>query len=92
MQVLKGSSSGPFTGEVFIGGDDHPLTFQEMTDACTEYGPFEGDVQFTGIPSAPGKTVDSRASKSKLRWAPKYTSFVEFMKSTSGEDWYAKQE
>lgn len=91
MQALKGSSTGPFKGEVFIGCDDHPLTFQEMMDACTEYGPFEGEVQFSGIPSAPGKTVDSKASRAKLRWAPKYTSFVEFMKTTSGKDWYSNQ-
>lgn len=92
MQVLEGSSAGPFRKEVLIGGDNNPLTFQEMMDVCTEYGPFKGDVKFTGAPSAPGKIVDSKASQDKLQWTPKYSSFHQFMKATGGQDWYAKHE
>eukprot|EP00892_Ulva_mutabilis_P009982 jgi/Ulvmu1/7356/UM036_0016.1 len=89
-KVLKGGSSRPFRREIFIGGDDSPLTFQEMMDVCLEYGPFSGSVEFTGTPAPRGKTVNSRASKDKLQWNPKYSSFIQFMKATGGQDWYAK--
>lgn len=89
MQVLNGGDVGPFRSEIFIGGDDCPLTFKDMMNACTEYGPFEGCVDFTGPEVPAGKTIDSSETKQKLQWTPKYQSFVEFMKMTKGQDWYS---
>jgi hypothetical protein len=51
MAVLTGQGSeggAGFRGQVFVGADGHPLTFQEMVDACFASGLFSGSVKFTG--------------------------------------------
>lgn len=51
MAVLAGDGSEEgkgWRGQVFVGTDGHPLTFQEMVDACFASGLFSGSVKFTG--------------------------------------------
>jgi nucleoside-diphosphate-sugar epimerase len=51
MAVLTGQGSegeAGWKGQVFVGADGNPLTFQEMVDACFASGLFSGSVKFTG--------------------------------------------
>eukprot|EP01025_Chloroclados_australasicus_P002868 TRINITY_DN106550_c0_g1_i1.p2 TRINITY_DN106550_c0_g1~~TRINITY_DN106550_c0_g1_i1.p2 ORF type:complete len:116 (-),score=7.30 TRINITY_DN106550_c0_g1_i1:36-362(-) len=78
--------------EVFIGADDHPMTYREMMDACLASGAFEGDVLFSGTSGSDqgrGKVVDSSASKRRLAWQNRYESFCSFMSKSGGpSDFY----
>jgi nucleoside-diphosphate-sugar epimerase len=56
LAVLRGDGSeggSGFRGQVFVGADGNPLTFQEMVDACFASGLFSGSVKFTGEWFAP---------------------------------------
>ena len=94
--ILRGDGAptgGAWRGRVFVGADNHPLTFQEMVDACFDSGAFSGSVKFTA--PAPtngvglGKRVNNDITRRKLGgWAPKHNSFVDFYKTTKGQDFY----
>jgi hypothetical protein len=88
----SGGSSGSFRGQVFVGADGNPLTFEEMVDACFASGLFgSGSVKFTGSPSAGGvgKVVNNDASRQRLGgWQPKYGSFKSFFLENKGKDFY----
>eukprot|EP00878_Enallax_costatus_P035525 GHUV01039663.1.p1 GENE.GHUV01039663.1~~GHUV01039663.1.p1 ORF type:complete len:189 (-),score=21.38 GHUV01039663.1:338-904(-) len=93
--ILKGDGKADgqgFRGQVSVGTDGHPLTFQEMTDACFASGLFgEGSVKFTGTPEiggGKGKVVDNERSRELLGgWKPKYASFKQFF-ADGGKDYY----
>jgi nucleoside-diphosphate-sugar epimerase len=76
---------------VFIGCDESPVTLTELVNACKEYGGYEGNVSFVGPPGPVGKVITGKASQEELGWKPKYESFVSFMKSTGGKDWYTTE-
>jgi len=95
--VLRGdgapADTGAWRGRVFVGTDGHPLTFQEMVDACFASGVFSGSVKFTGpVPPAGtgmGKRVNNDVTRELLGgWKPKYSSFVNFFVTTKGTDFY----
>eukprot|EP00882_Tetradesmus_deserticola_P005686 GHRQ01005987.1.p1 GENE.GHRQ01005987.1~~GHRQ01005987.1.p1 ORF type:complete len:367 (+),score=182.69 GHRQ01005987.1:259-1359(+) len=96
LAVLRGDGSeggSGFRGQVFVGADGAPLTFQEMVDACFASGLFTGSVKFTGTPDATpggkGKVVNNAATRAKLGgWSPKYPSFQQFFKD-GGKDYYS---
>lgn len=88
LQVLAGQGDGPHKGRVFVGCDNHPVTFQDMMDATTASGKFEGSCTFTGQEGGdPGKRVSNDKTCKALKWKPKYTSFVSFMQG-GAEDFY----
>eukprot|EP00879_Flechtneria_rotunda_P005880 GHRR01006186.1.p1 GENE.GHRR01006186.1~~GHRR01006186.1.p1 ORF type:complete len:376 (+),score=78.33 GHRR01006186.1:170-1297(+) len=94
LAILKGdgcSDGSRWQGQVFVGCDNNPLTFQEMVDACFESGQFTGSVKFTGMPNnggGKGKQVDNGYSRQQLGgWQPKYPSFKQFFMD-GGKDYY----
>ena len=93
LQILggEGSAAGGWRGQVFLGCDNHPLTFQEMMDACTASGCFPPCVvEFTGTAEAggAGKRVNNDASRARLGgWRPQYDSFQAFFQA-GGQDYY----
>lgn len=96
LAVLRGDGSGDgggWRGRVFVGTDNHPLTFSEMVDACLASGQFgPGPVTFTGSPESGGglgKQVKNDVTRAALGgWEPKYDSFVGFFQG-GGTDYYS---
>lgn len=93
--VLRGDrcdGPGGYRGRVFVGSDNHPLTFQDMMDHCITSGVLQGQVTFTGAedPSAPQKVVDNSWTRRQLGWEPKFNSFKDFMYA-GGHDCYHQQ-
>jgi nucleoside-diphosphate-sugar epimerase len=93
--VLRGDGApdGHWRGRVFVGADNHPLTFQEMVDACFDSGVFSGSVKFTGPEPSAGTGLGKRVNNDVTRrmlggWEPKYASFEGFFKATGGKDFY----
>jgi nucleoside-diphosphate-sugar epimerase len=91
--AAAGAPGGHWRGRVFVGADNHPLTFQDMVDACFDSGAFSGSVKFTAPEPTGGvqlgKRVNNDISRAALGgWAPKYSSFVDFFKTTKGTDFY----
>ncbi|GIL64354.1 hypothetical protein Vafri_18326 [Volvox africanus] len=92
--ILRGDGSGPFRSRVFLGADGHPVTFEDMVEACFSSGVFPRTaVTFTGSfpeggSSGRGKRVANDASRLALGgWRPRYASFAEFM-AAGGKDFY----
>jgi len=89
--VLAGAgASAPYRGRVFLGCDNHPVTFRDMMDACTSSGVFKGSVTWMQPDQGPNKSkrTDNSATRAALGgWAPKYASFVSFM-AEGARDWY----
>jgi nucleoside-diphosphate-sugar epimerase len=96
--VLRGDGASAAQGgrwkeHIFVGTDGHPLTFQEMVDACFASGVFSGSVKFTA-PEPPagsgrGKRVKNDLTRKLLNdWTPKYSSFAGFFQETKGKDFY----
>eukprot|EP00798_Chlamydomonas_sp_ICE-L_P006362 gene6362-2991_t len=99
MSILKGEGSGPFRAQIFLGCDNHPITFTEMIKHCNNSGRSElsGEVKFT-LPEAEvgdkgkGKRCDNTISRSVLGgWRPKFDSFQAFMEA-GAEDVYRSLE
>lgn len=108
--ILRGGVDGdgkssPFRGDVFLGCDNHPLTFDAMVRACEAsglpaYQP-AGRVKFTG-PAPPegatagrGKRANNDATRRRLGgWTPRYESFAAFFApdGAGGRDWYGSAE
>jgi nucleoside-diphosphate-sugar epimerase len=101
LAILRGDGSGGgggggYRGRVFVGTDGHPLTFQQMVDACVQSGLFSGlgsgSVRFTGTPEGGGglgKVVTNEQTRAALGgWAPKYASFQDFFLKQGGQDFY----
>jgi nucleoside-diphosphate-sugar epimerase len=98
--VLSGAGSPAdaargWRGRAFIGADGAPITFQDMCDAAVEAGIYEGAqrVNFTGAAAAAGtgrgKRLDASGTRAALAWAPKYSSFADFVKA-GGKDAYTE--
>lgn len=91
--VVSGEGSGPFRGQVFIGCDNHPVTFQDMMTACTASNvpSLQGEVRWT-LPeseSTKGKKVSNPKTREILGgWKPKYDSFEQFVKVNGAKDIY----
>lgn len=92
-----------FRGEVFLGCDNHPLTFDEMVRACESSGlpAYAGGVTFTspppaeGAPRGRGKRANNDATRARLGgWRPRYESFAAFFSpdGAGGRDWYGSDE
>jgi nucleoside-diphosphate-sugar epimerase len=94
-----------FRGEIFLGCDNHPLTFDEMVRACESSGLAAyqppGKVKFTGPPppegaaAGRGKRANNDATRRRLGgWTPKYDSFEAFFspEGAHGKDWYGSDE
>ncbi len=65
-----------------------PRLLQDMMEACTSSGVFQGEVNFTGSEaSGLGKQVNNSKTLARLGWQPKYSSFKEFMMA-GGKDFY----
>lgn len=96
LAILRGdgSSSGSsgYRGRIFVGTDGHPLTFNDMVDACFASGLFgSGSVKFTGTPETGGlgKVVMNESTREALGgWEPKYSSFKSFFLEQGGKDYY----
>lgn len=94
--VLRGDGApqeqGRWRGRVFVGADNHPLTFQEMVDACFDSGVFSGSVKFTATPEQGGglgKRVNNDVTRRLLAgWEPRYSSFRDFFLVNKGADFY----
>jgi nucleoside-diphosphate-sugar epimerase len=95
--VLRGDGAqvdaGAWRGRVFVGTDGHPLTFDEMVEACFASGVFSGAVKFTGAAPTDGTGLGKRVSNATTRrllggWQPKYSSFKDFFVTTKGSDFY----
>lgn len=78
-------------GQVFIGTDSHPVTFEDMIVACNESGvqALQGKVTWTvSEASSKGKRVYNEKTRKMLGWQPKYESFCAFMKG-GAKDFYS---
>jgi hypothetical protein len=89
-QVLDGAGSGDaiYRGQVFVGCDDVPITYKQMMEYCQDSGVYEGITKFLGTDAPTGKSADGRATKARLGWAPKYTTFKKFVIEAKGKDFY----
>jgi nucleoside-diphosphate-sugar epimerase len=81
--ILRGDGAADgkgYRGRVFLGADNHPVTFDDMMAACFGSGVMQGSVKFTGTPETGGlgKKVNNDATRKELGWEPKYSSFREF--------------
>ncbi|CAG9467744.1 unnamed protein product [Pedinophyceae sp. YPF-701] len=92
--ILRGrGSEGYYRGSVFVGSDNHPITFDDMMEAtrkCPQRYEGAKEVKFTATepgPGGPGKEVDSSATNEQLGWGPIYLSFQTFM-AAGGKDRY----
>ncbi|KAF8059377.1 hypothetical protein HT031_005182 [Scenedesmus sp. PABB004] len=89
-----GGSGAGYRGQVFVGTDGHPLTFEDMVAACAQSGLFPGaaPVTFTGGPEGGvGKRVSNDATRARLGgWAPRHASFRDFFIAGRGADYYAQ--
>jgi nucleoside-diphosphate-sugar epimerase len=89
--LSKGKSA---RGHVFIGTDNHPVSFDDMIKACNESGvpALQGAVTWTVSEEAStskGKRVFNDKTREMLGgWKPKYESFVSFMKN-GAKDFYS---
>lgn len=54
-------------------------------------GKFKGNVEFTGPCNSKGKLMSNKATRQKLKWQPKYSSFEDFMHSGAA-DVYAQSD
>ncbi|MEW5314259.1 MAG: hypothetical protein WDW38_005770 [Sanguina aurantia] len=92
--ILRGSSSGPFRNRLFLGCDNHPLTYQDMMTAYESSAAFTwpGPCEFTEKTGA-GLTrlSNNSATRQELSWEPKYASFAAFM-AAGGQDVYNNSE
>lgn len=90
--VLKGQGSQEgqgYTGKIFLGCDNAPVTFQAMMEGIAASGVMPGTVKFTGPEGGvKGKKANNDATRKQLQWQPKYNSIEEFFKA-GGEDWYS---
>eukprot|EP00850_Spirogloea_muscicola_P002785 SM000011S18963 [mRNA] locus=s11:167333:169836:+ [translate_table: standard] len=67
-------------GKVFMGCDNTPLSRQELMDATTGSGLFEGlFTGFTATNGPLGKRMCNHETRAALGWKPKYGSFFEFL-------------
>eukprot|EP00891_Asterochloris_glomerata_P002053 jgi/Astpho2/2053/Aster-00549 len=86
--ALKAAAKGS-RGQMYVGADGSPVTFQDMIDAALASGRFKGSVEFTGAEgNSKGKLMSNKRTQEKLDWAPKYHSFEEFM-AAGGKDSYS---
>lgn len=93
--ILRGDGSGPFRGRAFMGTDGHPVSFEDMMEACFSTGAFpRTTVNFTGSfpeggTTGRGKAVDNSVTRAALGgWSPRYTSFRDFM-AAGAQDFYS---
>eukprot|EP01025_Chloroclados_australasicus_P037683 TRINITY_DN384_c2_g1_i1.p1 TRINITY_DN384_c2_g1~~TRINITY_DN384_c2_g1_i1.p1 ORF type:complete len:312 (-),score=23.52 TRINITY_DN384_c2_g1_i1:311-1246(-) len=78
----------PFKGQLFLGCDNHPISFKDMMEATMKSGKFEGGVEFVGPQEvSEAKLVNNEITMKRLNWKPKYESFQSFMES-GGDDVY----
>ena len=74
---------GPETrGKIFLGCDNHPVSFQKMMDATLLSGEYKGQCKFTGeAQEYVGKFANNDDTRRALDWAPVHESFESFMKA-----------
>ena len=66
---------------------------QDMMAATLASGAFQGSCTFTGVEGpVKGKRMSNAATRQQLQWAPKYGSYVDFMRQHKAVDWYSQQE
>lgn len=95
MKILQGDKSGAaFRGQVFIGCDNNPTSFEDMIVACNK-SPLEslhGEVTWTA-PDQPskGKHVYNNGTRERLGgWTPKFESFASFVTDGAAKDYYSE--
>jgi hypothetical protein len=84
-KILEGSpkngEQATYRGEVFLGCDSHPISFQNMMDATFLSGEYKGQCKFTGEEKEfKGKEASNDLTRRTLDWAPKHESYQAFMK------------
>jgi nucleoside-diphosphate-sugar epimerase len=94
--ILKGAGSPggePYRSRVFLGCDNHPITFENMMAAVFDSGVMSGSVTFTGdvVTGGAGKSVNNDATRQQLGWTPKYNSFKDFF-AAGAKDYYNSAE
>ncbi|QDZ21263.1 hypothetical protein HOP50_05g37920 [Chloropicon primus] len=72
--------TGERKGEVFLGCDSNPISFQKMMDATLMSGEYTGHFKFTGEEQEfAGKLASNNQTREALGWKPKFESFESFM-------------
>ncbi len=96
--ILRGDgcADGYYRSRVFLGADNHPVTFDDMMQAyfASVAVPEGGSVTFTGSSASggSGKRVDASATYAMLGWKPTWESFAAFFGAGEAKDWYAAQQ
>ncbi len=82
VRILRPQGEGaPHRGRVFLGCDNHPVSFQKMMDATFLSGKYKGHCKFTGEPQAfVGKLATNDQSRADLAWQPAFESYEAFMR------------
>lgn len=92
--ILRGDGCGEgyYRSRVFLGADNHPVTFEDMMGAyfASDAVPEGGAVTFTGTSGSGGrgKKVDASSTYQVLGWTPRWESFAVFF-GQGAQDWYA---
>lgn len=89
----RGSKTGVYRSNVFVGCDDAPVTFQDMMTSIETSGVLPGKVVFTEKESGAnlGKVMSNARTREQLGWLPKYKTVCSFFEN-GGEDWYSSNE
>mmetsp|Transcript_9357 Transcript_9357/g.14034 ORF Transcript_9357/g.14034 Transcript_9357/m.14034 type:complete len:352 (-) Transcript_9357:253-1308(-) len=80
MTALKAGKKSE--GQIFLGSDDKPMSRQEICEAAMRHPSYSARFQmptFTGIVGSKGKRYDSKFTRDRLSWQPKYASFDDFI-------------
>lgn len=68
---------------IFVGCDDAPITRADLVRAFASTG--APVCRFTGRDGPLGRRLDNTATRAALGWSPRYASFAEWIRQTSGE-------
>ena len=78
-------------GEIYLGCDNNPVSFQKLMDATLLSGECTGHCKFTGEPLAfKGKTAANGETRRVLQWEPKHESFEAFMSQGAKDSFCAE--
>ncbi len=74
------AAAGYHRGQIFLGCDNNPVSFQKMMDATFLSGEYKGHCKFTGeAQEFVGKLATNNLTRERLSWEPKFESYEAFM-------------
>lgn len=87
-----GAAGGRYRGQVFVGCDDRPVSFEDMMASIERAGlaGLEGHVTFSAGEAGgtdAGKRMGNEKTRETLGWTPKHKSVEDFFER-DGEDWW----